>query len=300
MLPEVAPRSGQVLFDELKWKRIVAGRDRGVRREDRRALHFLERVVERTALLDHLADALQRDERGVAFVEVAHGRRDAHLPQRAHAADAEDDFLLDARFAIAAVEPRRQLAIPGRVLREIGVEQQQPDAAETHAPHRRQHGAVTERHGDHARPAIGRDRGFDRRIGPADALVAFFLPAVVGHALAEVALRIHEADADERQAEVRGFLAVIAGEHAEAARVDRQRLVQRELRGEVGDAAVAEHRLLFAPPRVRLGPRLIEAEDRLVVGLDELRIRGRGGWRRSAVIRCSICTGLCAVARHSV
>ena len=130
--------------------------------------------------------------------------------KRADAADAEDDFLLDAGLAIAAVEARRQLAIPRRVFREVGVEQEQPHAAEAHAPHRGQHRAIAERHGGDARPAIGRDRGFDRRLGPADALVAFFLPAVVAHALAEVALRIHEADADERQAEVGGFLAVIA------------------------------------------------------------------------------------------
>ena len=94
--------------------------------------------------------------------------------------------------------------------------------------------------------AVGRDRRFDRRVGPVDALVALFLPAVVGHALVEVALRIHEADADERHAEVAGFLAVIAGQHAEAAGVDRQRLVQRELRREIGDAAAVEHR-----PRAR-------------------------------------------------
>ena len=59
--------------------------------------------------------------------------------------------------------------------------------------------------------------------------------AAVAEVLVEVALRIHEADADERHAEVARFLAVIAGEHAEAARVDGQRLVQRELGGEVRD-----------------------------------------------------------------
>ena len=78
-------------------------------------------------------------------------------------------------------------------------------------------------------------RALDRRVGPVELLVDFLLPAFRRDALAEVALRIHEADADERHAEVAGFLAVIAGEHAEAAGVDRQRLVQRELRGEVRD-----------------------------------------------------------------
>ena len=120
--------------------------------------------------------------------------------KRAHAADAEDDFLLDARLAIAAVEARRQLAIPRRVLGEIGVEQEQPHAPEPHAPHRGQHRAIAQRHRGDARPAVRRDRRLDRRVGPADALVALFLPAVVGHALAEIALRIHEADADEAAA----------------------------------------------------------------------------------------------------
>ena len=197
--------------------------------------HRLERVVERLALLDVLADALQRDERGVAFVQVPHRRLDAQRAQRPHAADAEDDFLLDARLAIAAVEARRQLAVPGRVLVEVGVEQEQAHVADPHAPHRGQHRAIAERHGRDARLAVGRDRRFDRRVGPVDALVVFLLPAVVRHALVEVALRIHEADADERHAEVAGFLAVVAGQHAEAAGVDRQRLVQRELGGEVGD-----------------------------------------------------------------
>ena len=255
---------GEVLLDQVERERVVAGRHRRVRREHRRSPHLLERVVERSALLDQLADALQRDEGGVAFVQVPHRRRDAERAQRAHAADAENDLLLDARLAIAAVEPRRQLAIPRRVLREIGVEQEQADAAEPHAPHRGQHRAIAERHRGDARPAVRRDRRLDRRVGPADALVALLLPAVVGHALAEVALRIHEADADERHAEVGGFLAVIAGQHAEAAGVDRQRLVQRELGGEVRDAAAVEHRLRArattdaprcAPGRGRRSPR---------------------------------------------
>ena len=55
----------------------------------------------------------------------------------------------------------------------------------------------------------------------------------------EVALRVHEADADERHAEVARLLAVIAGEHAEAAGVNRQRLMQREFGGEVRDRPAA-------------------------------------------------------------
>ena len=63
-------------FDEWKRKRIVPGRDRRVRREDRRAPHFLERRLEARARLAQIADPLQDDERGVPFVEVVdRGRR---------------------------------------------------------------------------------------------------------------------------------------------------------------------------------------------------------------------------------
>ena len=65
--------------------------------------------------------------------------------------------------------------------------------------------------------------------------VALLLPAVDVQVLAEVAFAVHQADADERQAEVAGALEVVAGEDAEAAGVDRHALVDAELGGEVGD-----------------------------------------------------------------
>src|SRR4029078_13183936 len=137
--------------------------------------------------------------------------------QRADAADAEDDLLLNARLAIAAIEPRRQLAVPGRVLFQLGVEQVKLDAAHPHAPPRDEHRSIAERNGRDARLAVRRQRRFDRRVGPVEALVAFFLQALGGDVLVEVALWIHDPDADERHAEVARLLAVIAGQHAEAA-----------------------------------------------------------------------------------
>ena len=47
--------------------------------------------------------------------------------------------------------------------------------------------------------------------------------------LAEVAVAVEEADADDRHAEVAGRLEVVAGQDPEAARVLRQRLAEAEL-----------------------------------------------------------------------
>ena len=68
---------------------------------------------------------------------------------------------------------------------------------------------------------------------------ALLLPAVGDEALAEVAVAVEEADADERHAEVARRLQVVAGEHAEAAGVLRERLGDAELGREVGDPARA-------------------------------------------------------------
>ena len=57
----------------------------------------------------------------MSFVEVMHCGLDAHRVQCVDAADAEDDFLPDAQFAITAVELRGDFPILGDVLRHIGI-----------------------------------------------------------------------------------------------------------------------------------------------------------------------------------
>ena len=268
---ERAPRAGKMRLHEGERKRVVAGGHRRVRREDGRPPNALERRFERRAFFDPIADALQDHEGRVPLVQMPGGRLDAQRLERAHAADAEDDLLLDPRLAIAAVEPRRELAVPWRVLFEIGVEEKELHASEPHEPHRHEHRAVAERYGDHAGTAVGGDRLLDRRVLPVQSLVHFLLPPFRRHHLVEVALRVHEADADERNAEVARFLAVIAREHAEAACVDRERLMERELRREVRDRSMALG-MAVLPPRVARAARGVERRERLVVQREERRI----------------------------
>ena len=116
--------------------------DRGMGREDRRCPDGREGLIEIESLCDVFVDAVQDNESGMSFVQVPCGRRDAERAEGADAADPEDDFLLQPRFAIAAVETRRQVAILRSVLFEAGVEQVQVDAAYRHLPDVGQHGAV--------------------------------------------------------------------------------------------------------------------------------------------------------------
>ena len=212
----------------------------------------------------------------------------------------EDDFLLDARFAIAAVEPRRELAIPRRVLLEIRVEQVQLHPAETDAPDRHEHGAVAERHRGDARLAVGRDRRLDRRIRPVEPLVAFLLPAFGGHVLMEVALRVHEADADQRHAEVarlpcsdrqRGR----RGRRRRSAATGAGRTRPRSTRSSgARSAESASPTRCCRPPRAASSAAIARSYSARNSG----SLRGRLElWRG---ITHSMRTGLCAVARQSV
>ena len=74
-------------------------------------------------------------------------------------------------------------------------------------------------------------------------------------ALEEVALGVEQPDGDQRHAQVRRALQVVAGEHAEAARVDRQRLVQAELGREVRHGPCAQDAGVDVAPR-RLGSEI--------------------------------------------
>ena len=127
---ERAPCPLQVMLDAVERKRIVTGGDGRVGCEDGGAPHGRQRLIEAHALGDVLVDALQDHECGVPFVQMPDSRRDSQRAQRPNAADAEDDFLLQARFAIAAIQARGEIAILRGVFLEPGVEQVQRHASD--------------------------------------------------------------------------------------------------------------------------------------------------------------------------
>ena len=74
---------------------------------------------------DERADALDREEGGVALVHVEDVRVDAERLERAHAADAEQQLLADAVLAVAGVE---------RVGEHLDLEQVERHGADVLAP----------------------------------------------------------------------------------------------------------------------------------------------------------------------
>ena len=66
--------------------------------------------------------------------------------------------------------------------------------------------------------------------------------------LLEIALVVEQSDGDQRNAQAAGALDVVAREHAQAAGVDRHRLVDAELEGKIGDRPRAQHAGVGAAP----------------------------------------------------
>ena len=69
--------------------------------------------------------------------------------------------------------------------------------------------------------------------------VLLVLPALLVELLGEVALVVEQADRHQGQVQPAGRLEMVAGQHAQAARVDGQAGGQAVLHAEVGDAQVA-------------------------------------------------------------
>ncbi len=221
---------------------VVPRGHRGVRGEDRVRGDRLHRALQVEPFAHQHAHALEHEERGVTFVDVPCRGLDAHRRQRARATHTEHDLLLDARVAVAAVEAMRRGAILGAVRFEVGVEKVQGDAAHTRAPDLGIHVVVAELHAHLERLAV-LHHFRDRQVAEVGVAIGRLLVALGVDRLLEVTLAIEQAHRDEGQRHIARGLAVVAREDAQATGVDRQALVESELRAEVRDElAFLQHR----------------------------------------------------------
>ena len=102
--------------------------------EDAAAAHGFDRLVEAQAAVDPFADAFQAEKTGMAFVGVEHLRVQAERSERTNAADAQDDFLAEAVLLITAIQPVGDRHDLRRILRQVGVEEVERNAADIDSP----------------------------------------------------------------------------------------------------------------------------------------------------------------------
>ena len=94
---------------------------------------------------------------------------------------------------------------------------------------------------DGDRLAVLADRRLHRKLADVGRQVFFLLPAGAVQPLPEISLAIEQADADQRNVQIGRALDVIAGQHAQAAGINRQGFVQAELRRKIGHRPRPQH-----------------------------------------------------------
>ena len=170
-----------------------------VRREDVAGARRFQCLFEAEVLVAHQqANLFQRQEGRVAFVHVEHRGSQAHSLQGAHAADSQHDLLADARVDIAAVQRIGDIAILRQnILGNVGVQQVQRDAAHAQLPHLDEDVAGGQLDRDLQILAFGIFYREERQRVEIVDRVAFLLPSVGIQKLAEIALLIKQAKADQ-------------------------------------------------------------------------------------------------------
>ncbi len=149
----------------------------------------------------------------------------------------EDELLVEAHLAAADVQDVGDRPVRVGVLGQVRVEQQDRHAPDLGEPHGDRQVAPGQLDGHRQRQPRRVLDAAERQAAQVVVGVVVLLVAVGIDRLAEVALAVQQPDADRRQGHVAGRLHVVAGEDAEAARVDPERLVEAVFGAEVGDRA---------------------------------------------------------------
>ena len=122
--------------DEVAVEPLVAGRDRRVDREHAVLPDVVPGVVEGHPRGDVLARTLGQQERRVALVQVPDRGRQAQRPDRADAADAQDELLVEPHLASADVQDVGDRPVGVGILGHVRVEEQHRDPADLGDPDR--------------------------------------------------------------------------------------------------------------------------------------------------------------------
>ena len=263
----------ELLGHAVERKDVVAGAHGRVGREHGARGRGLHRRVERQAARRELAQPLDHGESRVPLVHVPDGGLQVQCPQRAHPADAEHGLLVHPKIAADAVEHVRDLAVVTRVLVDVGVEQQHEHAAHRGLPHADRDRAVRDWAAHANLFACAVDRNREREVARVDRRIVWNLLAVAVDALIEIALPVEQPHGDERQPQIARRLAVIARENAEAARVDREALLQAVLGAEIRDQVRRLEILGLGPAGARIEIS-VELRDDVAVCDQKCRVLG--------------------------
>ena len=181
----------------------------------------------------------------MALVAVIDLRVEAEMAQGPDAAESEEKLLFEPVLPVSAIELVCDLTVFRSVCLVVSVEQIEVGTAHSDLPDAR--GDSPSRECDACGDPVAvsvenrRNRDAEEVLG----IISCHLVALCGEDLSEISVTVEEADCDEVDIHVAGFLEVVAGKDAETAGIDFQGSVESVLHAEIGD--------------LRVGPLLLES-----------------------------------------
>ena len=169
----------EIFLHQLEPEALVARRHRSVRGENIRWPDRLHGLGEGEGLLYHdLADALEGQESRMPLVHVRDHDVHAEGAEGSDAAHSQEDFLAHAGLGVAAVQSGGDRPVLGRVLLDIGIEEEERGPADRNLPDLRGHRPAGHLHVDEYRPALVVEAAMDRHVVPVVFGVGLLLEAV--------------------------------------------------------------------------------------------------------------------------
>ena len=215
-------------------KIVVTCRNGRVHGVERRGAHQFQGLVEGESFGHVIAQTLQVAERGMPLVAVINVFLDAQFLQRQDAADAQQNLLLETILPIAAIEAVGDGTVELGVHVVVGVQQIKADAPHIRTPHQGMHMIVHIGHVDHHLIAVGIEHTLNGQGIEILRVILGNLLAVHAEALCEIAITIEEPHGTHVDIAVRSLFQIVAGQHAQTARIDFQHLRQTKFHAEIG------------------------------------------------------------------
>ena len=231
---ETARIVAQILGQQAFVEGIVSCGHGGMRGEQATGADELQGLVEIQMLhLYVLAQTLKAGKCGMAFVVMVDSGVETQQAQGPHAADTEQDLLLQTVLPVASVELMRHLTVFRQIGFEVGVEKVEVGTADGHFPDTGSH--VTSRKGHVDGPPVVMlvQHRFGGNLQEVLGVVFCHLVALGGDTLGEVAIAVKQADRHHVHVHVRAFLQVVTCEDAEASGVYLEGSLQAVLHAEV-------------------------------------------------------------------
>ncbi len=184
----------------------------------------------------------------MAFIHMVNRRLYAESFQCPDPTYAQQYFLLYPGIMVSAVQSRSDMPVLLNICRNIRIKQVKIHDADLYLPYRSIDSPSGQLHAYQHRLSIFTGNLGDRELAYVKCIEGSFLKAIMIYPLIEIALPVEQAHPCERDAEITGGFTMIAGQHAEPARINGQRLAEAVFCGEICHHVVAQFRICRAEP----------------------------------------------------